>query len=158
MTGPQDDPTVEQPMVTPTVSTDPARSRWHWSALPDHLGRARTSTVVLGVLFLAIGTLYLNVRPATTDPTPASDTGSVVQDSTPDTTAPPATVPETTTAPETSTEEVPTTTESTETTPTTGPTDETTPTGSTETVEPTDTLPTLTPPTEPNTTASSPTP
>ena len=58
------EPTQEQPAVTPAVSTAPARSRW--SRIPHHLGRARTSTVVLGVLFLAIGTLYLNIRPDTT--------------------------------------------------------------------------------------------
>jgi hypothetical protein len=57
------EPTREQPSVTPTVTTAPARSRWHMSRIPPHLGPARTSTVVLAALFLAIGTLYLNIRP-----------------------------------------------------------------------------------------------
>jgi hypothetical protein len=54
--------------ATPAVSTAPPaglRRRW-WSSVPHHLGRARTSTAVLVVLFLAIGTLYLYVRPETT--------------------------------------------------------------------------------------------
>ena len=38
---------------------------------PRRLGRARTSTVVLAVLFLAIGTLWINVRP--TPDAPAGD-------------------------------------------------------------------------------------
>ena len=70
--------TAEQPVVTPSVSTAPARGRWHVSRIPAHLGRARTSTVVLSVLFLAIGTLYLNIRPdvpGTTTPA-TSDTGT----------------------------------------------------------------------------------
>jgi hypothetical protein len=74
MTGPRDEPTAEQPAVTPTVSTaPPQRMRRRWSAIPSHLGRARTSTIVLGVLFLALGTLYLNIRPG---PTGAVTTGS----------------------------------------------------------------------------------
>jgi hypothetical protein len=162
MTSPDDTPTAEQPTVAPTVSTAPARSRWHWSALPDHLGRARTSTVVLGVLFLALGMLYLYVRPPTPEEAATtSGTGSVVTDA-PQTTTAPTTAPLTTTAPETSTDQVPTTTGSTGTgstgtTSTTEPTS-TLPTDTTGTSEPTTTLPTLTPQMTPNTTASSPTP
>jgi hypothetical protein len=60
----------------PSVSTAPASAprRW-WSAVPHHLGRARTSTVVLALLFVGLYTLYLYVRPP--DPptsVPASDT------------------------------------------------------------------------------------
>ena len=138
MSAPQERPTAEQPQVTPTVSTAPARSRW--SKLPAHLGRARTSTVILGVLFLAIGSLYLNIRPdpanppttETSDQAPASTTSPAV----------PTTAEPTTEAPET-TSEAPTTTE--EVTPsTTGePTDGTTTPGEpTGTGVPSGTLPT----------------
>jgi hypothetical protein len=71
------EPTAEQPAVSPSVSTDPARSRWHFSRIPSHLGRARTSTVVLAILFLAIGTLYLNIRPETPVTATTSNTGTV---------------------------------------------------------------------------------
>jgi hypothetical protein len=71
------EPTAEQPAVSPSVSTDPARGRWHFSRIPSHLGRARTSTVVLAILFLAIGTLYLNIRPETPVTATTSDTGTV---------------------------------------------------------------------------------
>ena len=119
--------TPEQPAVAPTVSTAPARSRW--SKLPSHLGRARTSTLVLAVLFLAIGALWINIRPD--EPSPAatiSETGTeqepvpVVPTTTaPETTAEPTTeAPETTEAPTTSAELSPTTDEPTPTpTPTT---------------------------------------
>ncbi|MDP9428951.1 MAG: hypothetical protein M3Q47_08785 [Actinomycetota bacterium] len=54
-----------RPTGRPSGSTAPfpARRRW-WSAVPHHLGRARTSTVVLALLFVALYTLYLYVRPA----------------------------------------------------------------------------------------------
>src|ERR1700710_1599218 len=45
-----------------TAGTPGRGSRW-LKAVPRHVGRARTSTVVLSLLFLAIGTLYLNVHP-----------------------------------------------------------------------------------------------
>jgi cytoskeletal protein RodZ len=57
-----------------TAGTPGRGSRW-LKALPRHVGRARTSTVVLAVLFLAIGTLYLNVHPTATGTT----TPAVVQ-------------------------------------------------------------------------------
>ncbi|MDP9461262.1 MAG: hypothetical protein M3Q22_13780, partial [Actinomycetota bacterium] len=64
------EPTQEQPQVTATVSpAPPPKSRW--DAIPHHLGRARTSTVVLSVLFLAIGALWLNIRPDPDAPPPA---------------------------------------------------------------------------------------
>jgi hypothetical protein len=94
--------TGDQPVVAPTVSTDPERGPWHVSRIPSHLGRARTSTLVLSFLFLAIGTLYLNIRPEVpgTATTTTSETG-VEQ---------PAQVPATTSAPETTAEQTPETT------------------------------------------------
>lgn len=112
MTRPEDDRTVEQPVVeTPSVSTAPPPSRPHrwWSSIPSHLGRARTSTVVLALLFLAIGALYFNVRPDPVAPgsTPATEQGPAPAR----TTAPPTTTAPETTAPAPTTEELPTTTE-----------------------------------------------
>ena len=54
----------DEPTRQLSVSTAPpsAPRRW-WSAVPHHLGRARTSTVVLALLFVGLYTLYLNVRP-----------------------------------------------------------------------------------------------
>jgi hypothetical protein len=142
--------TGEQPAVTPTVSTAPARSRW--SKLPAHLGRARTSTVVLVVLFLSIGTLWLNIRPETPDAgTPTTGTS----DQQPATTTPtaPTTAETTTPAPETTDSEPTTTEESTTSEPTSGTIDSPTPTEPTETDAPTATLPT---PSTPPTTVSPP--
>src|SRR3712207_8308381 len=59
MTAPGNEPPAEQ-VATPSVSTAPTSgtaepphtSWWHWKRLPHHLGRARTSTVILSVLFL----------------------------------------------------------------------------------------------------------
>ena len=132
MTGPDrppgDGPTREQPVVAPSVATAPAQGRGRFSRIPSHLGRARTSTVVLAVLFVGIFGVYLAIRPA--EPGAASST-------TPDTGTEqpaPATTPTptpTTTAPETTTE--PTTSAPTPTrTPTTAPEE-------TSTEEPTDT-------------------
>jgi hypothetical protein len=145
MTRPDDDRTVEQPVVeTPSVSTAPPPSRPHrwWSSIPSHLGRARTSTVVMAALFLAIGALYFNVRP---DPVQPATTGDTVQTTPPArTTAPPTTTAPGTTAPETTTpEEVPTTTATDELPTTTEPppVETTEPTiEPTPTEEPTDTV------------------
>jgi hypothetical protein len=93
----------------PSVSTAPpsAPRRW-WSAVPHHLGRARTSTVVLALLFVGLYTLYLYVRPPDVPTAPATD-GTTVQTPAPsDTplfptgTAEPTTTAPTTTAPPTS--------------------------------------------------------
>jgi hypothetical protein len=119
------EPTQEQPEVT-------TRSPWRVSRIPDHLGRARTSTVVMSVLFLAIFALYLNIRPETPGTVP-SGTGAQV----PASTTAPAPAPQTT-APTTqeSTQDQPTTQTSTPTDLPTGtstpepPTDSTTPTTS----------------------------
>jgi cytoskeletal protein RodZ len=100
----------------PSVSTAPAHSRWR--AIPTHLGRARTSTLVLSVLFVAIGGLYLNVRPETVATTPAGGGSSVQQPAT--TTVAPTTTAPTTTEPTEPTSEEPTSEEPT-TTETTGP-------------------------------------
>src|SRR5215217_2227428 len=107
-----DDRTVEQPVVEPPhVSTAPPPSRPHrwWSSIPPHLGKARTSTVIMSLLFLAIFALYINVRP---DPVRPPATGGTVAPTAPArTTAPPpaTTVPETTT-PALTSEDEPTTT------------------------------------------------
>jgi len=105
------EPTEEQPTVSPEAAP---RSPWHVSRIPAHLGRARTSTVVLSVLFLAIFALYLNIRP---EPTGAAPAGTGV--SVPAATTAPAPVPTTTppSAPETTRDQptptdVPTTTSS----------------------------------------------
>ncbi len=69
------EPTPRLP-AEPSVSTasPPAPSRW-WSAVPHHLGRARTSTVVLALLFVGLYTLYLYVRPPdTTTVVPVTET------------------------------------------------------------------------------------
>jgi hypothetical protein len=96
-----DDGTIQEP----ADSTAPPHSRWR--ALPSHLGRARTSTLVLSALFLTIGALYLNVRPDVVAPTTPAGGGSVVEEPlAPRTTAPTAPMttvpaPPTTTAPTT---------------------------------------------------------
>ena len=60
-----------------STAPSPGRRSW-WSAVPHHLGRARTSTVVLALLFVGLYTLYLYVRP--TDPDAGrSPTPTVVQ-------------------------------------------------------------------------------
>ncbi len=93
-----DDP--GEPAREPSVSTAPpaAPRRW-WSSVPHHLGRARTSTVVLALLFVGLYVLWLYVRPPDVPTAPATD-GTTVQ--TPAATAPaepPATTGPTTTAP-----------------------------------------------------------
>ena len=115
-------PTADQPQVTATVSPPvPPRSRW--GAIPHHLGRARTSTVVLSLLFLGIGTLWLNIRPDPENPAPASGGGTVVdQPATTDPAVPTTPTPTTETVPTPS--DVPTTTSevTTTTSETTAPT------------------------------------
>jgi hypothetical protein len=99
----------DQQMARPSVSTAPAQPG-RFSAIPSHLGRARTSTVVLGLLFVGIFALYLTIKPAdpvTTSTTTTTETGTEEPAPTqaPTTTAPetpaePTTsVPRTTTAP-----------------------------------------------------------
>jgi hypothetical protein len=120
----------DEQLDQPTVSTAPPPAR---RRIPAHLGPARTSTVILAVLWLALGVLYLNVRPPT--PQAASGGGTTVQTTEPvrTTTAPPATstAPVPTTAEPTTASEVPTSTPPTESVP---PTEEST--EPTETTEP----------------------
>ena len=173
MSSPTDGTGPDQ-VATPTVSTAPSggtaearhTSWWHWDALPHHLGRARTSTVILSVLFLAIFTLYLNVRPdpETTGRAPAGGSSDVQTPANPlvptaPTTPEPTEEPSPTTEPEetgTPSEDTGTpTTGSTTTSPDTGTTEPTTePSDPTETSEPSGTTsPTTAPSTsEPSTT------
>ena len=107
----------------PTVSTAPAAPTGHrwWSAIPSHLGRARTSTVILSLLFVATFALWLQVKPEETQTVPTG-VGSVQQQPAAPTTAVPApatTAPPTPDEPEPRTEEQTTTrTERTTTAPT----------------------------------------
>lgn len=152
MSGPDDDRTVqlstgEQPVVEqPSVRTAPAPSRiqrW-WASVPPHVGPARTSTVVLAVLFLALGSLYLTVRP---EPAPVV----AVQTTTPAPTTARTKVPVTSAPAETTTgTTTPAPTTATTTAPTSGPTtattSATTTTGTpTSTVVPTTEVPTTAP-------------
>jgi hypothetical protein len=137
------EPTAEQPQVTATVSpAAPPRSRW--GAIPHHLGRARTSTVVLSLLFLGIGALWLNIRPDPVGTVPAGGGSVVEQPAAPTTAAVPETaepttapLPTTDAATPTTTSEAPTTT-SPELTP---PEETTRFTTSTEPPVPSETLP-----------------
>ncbi len=143
----------------PTVSTAPAEGprRW-WAGVPRRLGRARTSTVVLAVLFVAIGVLYLYVRPEGTDTAPAGDTGDVpavpapvlVPTPEPTTTAPATSARPTSSAPAT-------TTDSERTDEETEPTEDTEPAEdeATSTAEPSETSSTSTSSRTPTTSRSS---
>ena len=128
----------QEPAPEPTVSTAPPPRR----RIPSHLGPARTSTVVLAVLWLALGTLYLNVRPPT--PAPAGSAGPSVEATDPGraTTAPATTsAPPTTATTTTETGGASTTTDSTTSGPLTSAPGETT----AETTAPPTTLPTTAP-------------
>lgn len=50
---------------SPADGASPALRPGWWTAVPRRLGRARTSTVVLAVLFVAVFVLWLNVKPET---------------------------------------------------------------------------------------------
>ena len=93
MTTPQTDGPGE-----PSVSTAPpaAPRRW-WSSVPHHLGRARTSTVVLALLFVGLYVLWLYVRPPDLPTAPATG-GTTAPTSSAE---PPPTTEPTTTAPST---------------------------------------------------------
>jgi len=133
----------DQQVSAPSVSTAPAQgpARGRFSRIPSHLGRARTSTVVLAVLFVAIFALYLQIKPA--EPGTAStstDTGTEqpAPAPAPTTTAPETPVEPTTSAPETTS--VPTT----EAEPTTSeePTDTSVPAETSQSPQPTTAAPT----------------
>ncbi len=141
----------DEPTRQLSVSTapPPALRRW-WSAVPHHLGRARTSTVVLALLFVGLYVLYLYVRPP--DPPAGAPSGSTVQ-----TSAPAATGP----AEPTETSAPTTTAPTTEPTTAPSPTEESGPAGESPGRTPTTTVqPTApeAPATPPRTTAASPTP
>jgi hypothetical protein len=149
MSAPANEPPAEQ-IASPTVSTAPTSgtadaprtSWWHWDALPHHLGRARTSTVILSVVFLAIFTLYLNVRPDQgTTGTPTTGGGSDVEAPVnPVLPTAPTTTPEPTEEPSPTTEPEQTETPEEDTgTPTTGSTPRSPTTGTTEPSDPTET-------------------
>jgi hypothetical protein len=140
------EPTQEQPEVTPAVTTQPAGSGW--SRIPDHLGRARTSTVVLTVLFVAVFVLYLYIRPETPGTVPAGTTSNPAPVST-TAPAPKTSATSTSVAPETtqseSTQSESTQSESTaRSTPTAGPTTSAVPTRTTPSAPETTTAPTPT--------------
>lgn len=97
--------TAPVPQVDPATPAEGLRRLFPTGA-GGHLGRARTSTVVLGVLFLAFFALWITVRPATP---------STAGTSTPVTEAPAE--PSATTGPTPATESSPTTATPTEGTP-----------------------------------------
>lgn len=145
MSGPE--PTREQP--GPQLSTAPATGRrriWPSRRVPGHIGRARTSTVVLAVLFVAFFALWIGVRPVTTSSTvvPATtDTSVIAPVPAPATTAEPTTssAPTTSESPTTTSRSTTTTTGTTSRTPTTGGTTTTDPdTGTTEEAPATETV------------------
>jgi hypothetical protein len=117
MSQPPEERATDRPEVT-TVPAEPPRQR----RLPAHLGRARTSTLILSVLFLAIGALWLNVRPDPVATTPAGGGSDVQQSTTPEPTPPtteaPTTEPVEPTESEAPTTEAPTTEAPEETLPT----------------------------------------
>ena len=126
MTTPREEQQQTEIAATPSVTTAPPRARWRFANVPSRLGRARTSTVVLAVLFVAVFVLWVYVRPETVA-TPAGTTSDVNAPVAPASTS---SVPTTTEAPATTD---PTTTAPTETTTESStPTDETT-TGATTT-------------------------
>ena len=115
MTTPREEQPQTEVAPAPSVSTAPPRSRWRFGNVPAHLGRARTSTVVLGVLFVGILVLWLFVRPETVQTTTTGTPGGVpaptapASTQAPQTSATPTTAPTTTTSPETTTEQTTTT-------------------------------------------------
>ncbi|MGY1834882.1 hypothetical protein ACI79P_07225 [Blastococcus sp. SYSU DS0510] len=130
---------------SPTDSPSPAPRHGWWAAIPRHLGRARTSTVVLAILFVAVFALWLNVKPpaqgapatgetAVTEPTQPTGTTEPAQTEQTEPTEEPETTtqqPEPTTSPSAPTTTAPgTTTTAPETTapaPTGGTGEETAP-------------------------------
>jgi hypothetical protein len=81
-------------------SVDAAPRRW-WSSVPHHLGRARTSTVVLALLFVGLYVLWLYVRPPDLPTAPATGGTTVQTPATTSSAEPPATTEPITTAPST---------------------------------------------------------
>jgi hypothetical protein len=104
----------------PAVQTAPAQSGHWWSSVPRHLGRARTSTIVLVLLWVAIFVLYIFVRPepAVTGASTTGNPNTGVQQPAPRRTVAPPTTAHPTTTPPTTTPPHPS---PTETSPTTSP-------------------------------------
>jgi cytoskeletal protein RodZ len=71
---------------TPRVTTAPPRARRRFGGVPARLGRARTSTVVIAVVWLLVALLWLDVRPPSARIAPTSGTDGAGQTAT--TTAP----------------------------------------------------------------------
>ena len=61
---------------TPRVTTAPPRARWRFGRVPARLGRARTSTVALAVVWLLVALLWLDVRPPSAQIAPTGDTST----------------------------------------------------------------------------------
>ncbi|MCW2581803.1 MAG: hypothetical protein JWQ53_593 [Klenkia sp.] len=144
-------PTVGRHDTAPAPTVAPAPSGWERlfpRSAAGHLGRLRTSTVVLAVLFVAVFALWVFVRPPT--PETAGSTTPVVE-TTVDQPAPTSEAPAPTTAAPSTTTDEPTTTPRTTTTRAT-----TTPPTTTEDDDPTST-PTPAPTTQPPTTTRPPT-
>jgi cytoskeletal protein RodZ len=117
MTTPREEQPQTEIAATPSVTTAPPRARWRFANVPSRLGRARTSTVVLAVLFVAVFVLWVYVRPETVA-TPAGTTNDV--------NAPVA--PASTSSVPTTTSEAPPTTDDTTTAPSETTTESSTPT------------------------------
>ena len=132
MTTPQEEQPATRAPGTPTVSTAPPRSRWRLGTVPSHVGPARTSTLVLAVLFVLVAALWIGVRPDPVQVAPTGGTGTVPVQQQPTTRAP-TTAPRTTTTAPTTTAPASTSvgrTTSSASTPTTGPGSSSAPTGS----------------------------
>src|SRR3954469_488306 len=99
MTTPHEEQPQTEVPATPSVTTAPPRARWRFANVPSRLGRARTSTVVLAVLFVAVFVLWVYVRPPTVA-TPAGTTSGGTGPAAPPATSAPAS-PTTTQAPPT---------------------------------------------------------
>ena len=146
MTRPDEQPTTVLPQQTveqPSVTTSPATRRartWH-RRIPARIGRARSSTVVIGALFVVLGglNLVLPTDPYVTVPTDYGDvrvrSSQLTRTPTPTPTSQVPTGPATDDAPDT-TAPAPPTTSAPRTTPTPTPTATTTPS---ETATPTPT-------------------
>ncbi|WP_236833564.1 hypothetical protein, partial [Blastococcus sp. MG754427] len=68
---------------SPADSASPAPRHGWWAAIPRRLGRARTSTVVLAVLFVAVFALWLNVKPPAPGATPPAEDTAVTEPTAP---------------------------------------------------------------------------
>ena len=122
MTGPERPTVTTAPAEGASSATTSPRAPLGRRRLPPHIGPARTSTVLLALAFLAIGLLYLYVKPpetrtaGVTDPAPVTSRSVVPTAPAPAPTTPPeetpAPAPEETAAP--TSEAAPTTDEAPE--------------------------------------------